>query len=118
MSDHIDEMAEQERRRTEQLEESLQEELEGMSYPVESSEVSAAYADGRIDIPNETEALGVAFDRLTDTTYETEQEAREAVMSEITGQADEEQGGMTEYNQERNLEEIDRQDGTEMDEPE
>lgn len=118
MSDHIDEMAEQERHRTERVEEELREELEGMSYPVETSEVQAAYAEDRIDVPNETEALGSAFDRLTDTTYETEQEVREAVMGELTGQAGEERDDRDEYNQERDLEELDLQDRLERDEPE
>jgi len=113
MSDHVDDMAESERRRTERIEAVLQEELEGMGYPVETSEVKAAYAEGRIDVPNETEALADAFDRLADTTYESEQAVREAVMGEITGRAGEEHGDTSEYNPERELQELDEQRGSE-----
>lgn len=109
--DHIEEMAEHKSERTQQLEEGLREELGAMSYPVETSDVQAAYADGRIDVPNETEALAVAFDRLTDdATYDTEEEVREELIGEITGQAGREQGDMNEYNPQRDLEEIDEQE--------
>lgn len=109
--DHVEEMAAHKRERTQQLEESLREELGAMSYPVETSDVQAAYADGRIDVPNETEALSVAFDRLTDDeTYETEQEVREELLGEITGEAGRERDDLDEYNPERDLEEIDEQE--------
>lgn len=109
--DHIEEMAEHKSERTQQLEEGLREELGAMSYPVETSDVQAAYADGRIDVPNETEALAVAFDRLTDdATYDTEEEVREELIGEITGQAGRERGDMNEYNPQRDLEEIDEQE--------
>jgi hypothetical protein len=78
-----------------------------MSYPVESSEVQAAYAEGRIDVPNETESMGDAFDRLADTTYETEQEVREALLGELTGRAGEGQEDDVEYNEERDLRALD-----------
>lgn len=109
--DHVEEMTAHKSERTQELEEGLREELGAMSYPVETSDVQAAYADGRIDVPNETEALAVAFDRLTDDeTYETEQEVREELLGEITGEAGREQGDMNEYNPERDLEEIDEQE--------
>lgn len=107
MRDHVDDMAESERRRTERIEAELREELEGMKYPVETSEVKAAYAAGKIDVPNETESLADAFDRLADTTFDTEQEVREAVLGELTGRAGEEHGDVSEYNPERELEALD-----------
>lgn len=107
MTDHVDDQAEAERRRTERIEAELREELQGMSYPVESSEVKAAYAEGRIDVPNETESLADAFDRLADTTFDSEPEVREAVMGELTGRAGEEHGDRSEYNPERELQELD-----------
>lgn len=107
MDDHVDEMAEAQHERTAGVVETLREELEGMSYPVESSEVQAAYAEGRIDVPNETESMGDAFDRLADTTYESEQEVREAVLGELAGEAGEGREADLEYNEERDLETLD-----------
>lgn len=106
--DHVEEMAAHKSERTQELEEGLREELGSMSYPVETSDVQAAYADGRIDVPNETESLAVAFDRLTDdATYDSEQEVREELLGEITGDAGREHGDVNEYNPARDLEEID-----------
>lgn len=68
-------------------------------YPVSSEELAVEYAEEYDDLPNETEALGDALDRLTDERFDTEEEAREAVLGELTGEA----GGMGEANEERAL---------------
>ncbi|WP_049969199.1 DUF5789 family protein [Haladaptatus cibarius] len=71
-------------------------------YPTTSEELAAEYGDQQLDLPNETETLGSVFDRLVDERFESAEEAREAVYNEVTGEA----GGMTEYNDERALGEI------------
>ncbi|WP_266079409.1 DUF5789 family protein [Haladaptatus caseinilyticus] len=72
-------------------------------YPTTSEELATEYGDQQIDLPNETETLGSVFDRLVDERFESAEEAREAVYNEVTGGA----GGMAEYNDERELDEID-----------
>ncbi len=72
-------------------------------YPTTSEELATEYGDQPLDLPNETETLGSVFDRLVDERYESPEEAREAVYNEISGDA----GGMTEYNEERELRELD-----------
>lgn len=73
-----------------------------LAYPVRREELATRYADTLIELPNETESLGSVFDRLTDDTYETPAEAREAVLNQLTGA----EAGMGEYNDERALEQL------------
>ncbi|KZN25036.1 hypothetical protein A4G99_00365 [Haladaptatus sp. R4] len=72
-------------------------------YPTTSEELATEYGDQPLDLPNETETLGSVFDRLVDERFESPEEVREAVYNEISGDA----GGMTEYNEERELRELD-----------
>ena len=72
-------------------------------YPVTSEELAVEYADQTLALPNETESLGSVFDRLVDERFESAEEAREAVVNELTGTA----GGPDEYNDERPLSELD-----------
>ena len=72
-------------------------------YPTTSEELATEYGDQPLDLPNETETLGSVFDRLVDERYESPEEAREAVYNEVSGEA----GGMAEYNEERELRELD-----------
>lgn len=78
--------------------------LEEAKYPTTSEELAVEYADQSIDLPNETEGLGDVFDRLVDERFESPDEAREAVLNELTGAA----AGPEEYNDERALGELDR----------
>ena len=80
-------------------------------YPATSEELAVEYADQEIDLPNETESLGSVFDRLVDERFESPDEAREAVLHELTGEA----AGSEEYNDERALGGADEEpiDGTE-----
>ena len=81
-------------------------------YPTTSEELATEYGDQPLDLPNETETLGSVFDRLVDERFESPEEAREAVYNEISGDA----GGMNEYNEERELRELDDEEtGSESD---
>jgi hypothetical protein len=71
-------------------------------YPVRGEELAAEYSTEEIDLANETESLGSVFDRLSDETFESADEVREAVYGEITGEA----AGRSEANPERDLGEI------------
>lgn len=53
-------------------------------YPVSSEELAATYADQTIDLPNETESLGSAFERL-DEEFQDEQSAYDALVGELGG---------------------------------
>jgi hypothetical protein len=72
-------------------------------YPATSEELATEYGDQPLDLMNETESLGSVFDRLVDERFESAEEAREAIYNEITGNA----GGPEEYNDERDLAELD-----------
>ena len=72
-------------------------------YPITSEELAVEYADTEIELANETESLGSVFDRLVDERFESPDEAREAVLNELTGEAD----GPAEYNDERALSQLD-----------
>jgi hypothetical protein len=74
--------------------------LDEESYPVGRDELAARYGETVVELPNETEALGDVFDRLTDRQFETPREAKEAVIGEVTGAAID----PGEYNLERDLE--------------
>jgi len=97
---------ERQRERTESVEDMLGEAgrmLGEHKYPATSEELAAEYGDQPLDLRNETESLGSVFDRLVDERFESADEAREAVYGEITGDA----GGPEEYNDERDLGELD-----------
>ena len=72
-------------------------------YPTTSEELAAEYGDEPLDLPNETESLGSVFDRLVDERFESAEDAREALYSELTGPA----GSAGEYNEERDLDSLD-----------
>lgn len=97
---------ERQRERTESVEDMLGEAgrmLGEHKYPATSEELAAEYGDQPLDLQNETESLGSVFDRLVDERFESAEEAREAVYGEITGEA----AGPEEYNDERDLVELD-----------
>jgi hypothetical protein len=73
--------------------------LEESKYPATSEELAVEYADQEIDLANETESLGSVFDRLVDERFESPDEAREAILNELTGEA----AGPEEYNDGRDL---------------
>ena len=77
--------------------------LDEHKYPTTSEELATEYADEPLDLPNETESLGSVFDRLVDERFESAADAREALYGEVTGSA----GPDAEYNDERNLEQLD-----------
>ncbi len=83
--------------------------LSEQKYPTTSEELAVAYGDSTVEMPNETESLGDVFDRLVDERFESPEEAREAVLGELTGEA----GGPQEYNDERPLSTLDAEDGDE-----
>ena len=97
---------ERQRERTERVEDMLGDAgrmLGEHKYPATSEELASEYGDQSIDLANETESLGSVFDRLVDERFESAEEAREAVYNELTGEA----GGPEEYNDERDLDELD-----------
>ncbi|UPM42281.1 DUF5789 family protein [Halocatena salina] len=105
--ERVQESAENRRRERAEHAEHASRQLEGrfeeFKYPVSSEELATEYGDETIDLANETESLGSVFDRLADEQYETPTEVREAVYSEITGEA----AGMEEYNVERDIDAVD-----------
>lgn len=97
---------ERQHERTESVEDMLGEAgqmLGEHKYPATSEELATEYGDQPLDLQNETESLGSVFDRLVDERFESADEAREAIYNEITGRA----GGPEEYNDERDLGELD-----------
>lgn len=106
-TERVQDAAEERRRERAELAEHASRELQGrfneFNYPVSSEELAVEYGDETIDLANETESLGSVFDRLVDEEYGSPTEVREAVYSEITGEA----AGMEEYNAERDLDAID-----------
>lgn len=78
--------------------------VRGSKYPTNASSLRAAYSTARDEVPNETESLADVFDRLVPEEYDTAQDAREAILGELTGRAGEEHGDFAEYNLERELE--------------
>lgn len=81
--------------------------VRGSSYPTNASSLKAAYSDARNELPNETESLADVFDRLVPEEYDTPEDAREAILGELTGRAGFEHGDVSEYNAERELEALD-----------
>jgi hypothetical protein len=107
---------EREQRRARERQRERTESVEGMlgeagqmlgehKYPATSEELAAEYGDQPLDLQNETESLGSVFDRLVDERFESAEEAREAIYNEITGEA----AGPEEYNDERDLAELDEE---------
>ena len=87
------------RERAERVESILDEvetDVRDRKYPVRSEELATEYADQPLDLPNETESVGSAFDRL-DEEYDTPEAVRESLYNELSGEA----GGRNEYNDER-----------------
>lgn len=76
--------------------------LDEPKYLVSSEDLAVTYSETMLDLPNETESLGDVFDRLVDERHESPVEAREAVVSELTGL----ERGPNEYNDERALSEV------------
>lgn len=62
----------------------VREDLGEHAYPVSSEDLAATYADQTIDLPNETESLGNAFERL-DEEFQDEQSAYDALVAELGG---------------------------------
>lgn len=78
-----DEAAERQHERTERVEEVLagvREDLGDHTYPVNSEEVAATYADQPIDLPNETEWVESALRRI-DERFEDEEAAYGALVT-------------------------------------
>ncbi|WP_137284078.1 DUF5789 family protein [Halorussus salinisoli] len=99
---------ERQHERTESVEDMLGEAgkmLGEHKYPATSEELATEYGDQPLDLQNETESLGSVFDRLVDERFESADEAREAVYNELTGEA----GGPEEYNDERDITELDEE---------
>lgn len=86
--------------------------LSGHKYPATSEELATEYAQDPIDMPNETESIGSVFDRLEGERYDTAEEAEEALYNELTGS----EAGPEEYNDERDLTEVEESIGREEDE--
>ncbi|MEE6210685.1 hypothetical protein U3A55_11020 [Salarchaeum sp. III] len=111
--DVTDSARERQHERTERVEETLEAvdaTLDGLSYPTNPSEMKAVYGETAEELPNETESLGDVFDRLEDEEYETHEDAREAVLGELTGTAGREHGDENEYNPERELDALEEQE--------
>jgi hypothetical protein len=80
-----------------------------LSFPVSTEEIQAEYGDEPLSLPNETENLADALDRIQqDGEYESVREVREALFHELTGEADDTDA---EYNVERELEEVAEAEG-------
>ena len=60
----------------------VREDLGRQSYPTTSEDLAATYADSPTELPNETESLGSAFDRMDDR-FEDAEEAYEALLTEF-----------------------------------
>lgn len=110
-SEHDPERAE----RVEGTLEAMDTAVEGSSYPTNASSLKAAYSDARSEVANETESLGDVFDRLVPEEYDTPEDAREAILGELTGAAGDERGDLAEYNPERELDEMERREDEEVD---
>jgi len=107
MADPNEHASERKHERVEHVENILDDTIDGLEYPTNTSEMKAAYSDRVNELPNETETLGDVFDRLAPDEYDTAQDAREAVLGELTGEAGVEQGDENEYNPERELDAMD-----------
>lgn len=88
-TDSVQDAAEQrQHERAETVEDVLadvREDLGNRKYPVTSEELSTAYDDRPIDLPNETESLGSVFRRI-DETFDDDEAAYDAVITELEGE--------------------------------
>lgn len=109
--DHVEKSAQREMDRAEHTEETLEAVdavVGNSSYPTNASELNTTYGDTRGDLRNETESLGDVFDRMApDEEYETEAEAREAVLAELEGESGAGPGDRAEYSSDRELDAMD-----------
>ena len=86
MTDPQDPSAGRQRSHAESVERILREvdaEMDEHAYPVRREDLAAYYGDATLDLPNETESLGDAFDRLSETEYETAREIKRAVVGAV-----------------------------------
>ncbi|ELZ04496.1 MULTISPECIES: DUF5789 family protein [Natrialba] len=90
---------------TESILEDVNRHLGEMEYPITGEEIASEYGSEPIDMPNETESLGSVFDRLANEEFDSQEEAREAIYGEITGEA----GSPNEANPERDLSRLDEE---------
>ncbi len=79
-------------------------------YPANAAELAEEYAHQPADLPNDTETIGDVFDRLSER-YDSRQEAHEALLNELTGDA----AGEAEYNDQRDLESLAAEEQSELD---
>lgn len=86
--------------------------LSDHKFPTTSEEIAADYGDEPIDLPNETESVGSVFDRLEGERFESAREAQEVLYNELTGT----EAGPEEYNDERDLSEVEEEIGREGEE--
>ncbi|ELZ08202.1 hypothetical protein C479_12713 [Halovivax asiaticus JCM 14624] len=105
--DRISERKAERAETTESILADVERRLGEVEYPVTGEELSQEYALGEMDLPNETESLGSALDRLVNEEFSSAGEAREAIYGEITGDA----GNRDEANAGRDLERLDEQAG-------
>ncbi|WP_232686767.1 hypothetical protein [Halobacterium zhouii] len=109
--DHVEEAAQRENERAEHTEETLEAVdavVGNSSYPTNASELNETYGNTPGDLRNETESLGDVFDRMApDQEYETEQEAREAVLAELEGESGAGPGDRAEYSSDEELDALD-----------
>ncbi|AGB16930.1 hypothetical protein Halru_2345 [Halovivax ruber XH-70] len=103
--DRISERKAERAEATESILADVERRLGELEYPVTGEELSQEYALGEMDLPNETESLGSALDRLVNEEFSSADEAREAIYGEITGEA----GNRDEANAGRDLERLDEQ---------
>ncbi|WP_227374829.1 DUF5789 family protein [Haladaptatus halobius] len=61
--------------------------LDEHQYPTDTEQLIAAHGDYEIDLPNGTETLGDVFGRVGGETYESPQEAREAMYCGLSHKA-------------------------------
>ncbi|PSP93540.1 hypothetical protein BRC84_04900 [Halobacteriales archaeon QS_1_68_44] len=86
MTDPQDPSAGRQRSHAESVERILREvdaEMDEHAYPVRREDLATYYGDATLDLPNETESLGDAFDRLSKTEYETARELKRAVVGAV-----------------------------------
>ncbi|MFB6169559.1 MAG: hypothetical protein ABEJ06_00275 [Haloarculaceae archaeon] len=79
-------------------------------YPANAAELAEAYAHQPADLPTDTETVGDVFDRLSER-YDSAEEAHEALLNEITGDA----AGAEEYNDQRDLEGLTTEEQADLD---
>ncbi len=61
--------------------------LDTQQYPIDTKRLIASHGDYVIDLPNGTETLGEVFSRTGDETYDSPQQAQEAMYNAISHKA-------------------------------